>query len=530
MQSSYELQNYTSMVHGTHAVKFGVRVRAEQDSNDATSGFNGTFVFPSIAAYQAAEQALQGGATTTPGASQFSITTGSSLASNTYFDVGFYGGDDWRVRPNFTLSYGLRFETQNDIHDRADFAPRVGFAWGLGGKNASPKTVLRAGTGIFYDRFQEEYILQAERLNGVTQQNFIVSNPDFFPMVPAPDTLNAPNALTKYRIDPNLHAPYTLQSAVSVERQLGKVANLAVSYLNTRGFDQLLSRNMNAPLSATDPTRPLGDVGNIYQYSSAGTLRQNQLITNVNVHAGSKLSLFGYYVLNYANGDTAGVSSFPSNQYDILADYGRASFAFRNRLFVGGTIALPYAFRLSPFLIATSGPPYNITLQKDLNGDSIFNDRPSLVSTSTCSASQITGTVYCTPLGTFNSTPAAGERILPINYATGFGRFTMNARLSKIFGFGPKAEGGQGSSGEGGHGHGRFGMAGGGLGLGSATDRRYALTFSISARNIFNKVNLAIPNGTLGSPLFAQSNALAGGPFGGSGANRRIDLEASFSF
>lgn len=538
----YEFQNYTSLVHTTHIIKFGARVRAEQDTSDATSGFNGTFVFPSLTAYQSAEQILQGGASSAAGASQFSITTGSAIASITNFDVGLYAGDDWRIRPNFTMSYGLRFETQNDIHDHVDFAPRIGFAWGLGGKGSSPKTVLRAGAGVFYDRFMGDYILQADRLNGITQQQFIVSNPDFYPMVPPTGSLSvAPNSLTRYQIDPNLHAPGSLQTAVSVERQLGKVANLAVSYLNTRGFDQLLTRNVNAPLSATNSTRPLGDIGNVYQYASAGIFRQNQLITNVNLHAGPKLWLFGYYVLNFANSDTAGAGSFPSNQYDILADYGRGSFDIRDRLFLGGTIALPYAFRLSPFVVANAGVPFNITLPYDLNGDSIFNDRPGFVSTGTCATVQITGSVYCTPLGTFDSVPGAGEKILPINYATGPGRFSMNLRLSKTFGFGKKAEPGHGGGGTGGGGPrrgGGFGSAGGAFGLGSATDRRYSLTFTVNARNIFNNVNLATPNGTLGSPLFAQSNALAGFGFGPNGANsvstsafnRRIDLEASFSF
>ena len=109
----------------------------------------------------------------------------------------------------------------------------------------------------------------------------------------------------------------------------------------------------------------------------------------------------------------------------------------------------------------------------------------------------------------------------------------MNVRLSKTFGFGRRAGHGHGGRGSSGHesGDGGFGTAGGGLGLGSATERRYSLTFTISARNIFNHVNLATPNGTLGSPLFAQSNALLGGPYvGASGANRRIDLQASFNF
>ena len=52
------------------------------------------------------------------------------------------------------------------------------------------------------------------------------------------------------------------------------------------------------------------------------------------------MQLFGYYVLNYANSDTSGVSSFPSNSYDISADYGRASFDNRHRLFFGGSFAL----------------------------------------------------------------------------------------------------------------------------------------------------------------------------------------------
>ncbi len=110
------------------------------------------------------------------GASQFSIITGQPRSDVTLVDAGLYGQDDWRIRPNMTLSYGLRFETQNDIHDHGDFAPRISFAWGLGGggKKAAPKTVLRAGFGMFYDRFPYNLVLQAERLNGFTQQQTIV--------------------------------------------------------------------------------------------------------------------------------------------------------------------------------------------------------------------------------------------------------------------------------------------------------------------------------------------------------------------
>jgi hypothetical protein len=62
------------------------------------------------------------------------------------------------------------------------------------------------------------------------------------------------------------------------------------------------------------------------------------------------------------------------------------------------------------------------------------------------------------------------------------------------------------------------------------TNRRYNLTFTIAARNLFNRVNLGTPSGTLESPNFDQATTLAGGPFNTQSANRRIDLQVRFTF
>jgi hypothetical protein len=489
------------------------------------------------------------------GASQFSITTGQPLSEVTVVDAGLYGQDDWRIRPNMTLSYGLRFETQNDIHDHGDFAPRISFAWGLGGgaKKATPKTVLRAGFGIFYDRFPYNLVLQAERLNGFTQQQSIIqANPSAGQISP-----------TSYQIASNLRAPSTIQSAVGVERQVAKSTTVAVTYINSYGEHQLFLRNANAPLPGTYPPgiRPFGGADNIYQYDSEGIFRQNQLIANFRTNVGSKLSLFGFYMLNYANSDLgAGAgggggfgggstisANFLSNSYDPMADYGRSTFDVHHRVVVGGTVSLPYAFRLNPFIMVSSGQPYNVTLGQDLNGDSIFNDRPALASTATCSVPQIVSNLACTQLGTFNLTPAPGQKVIPINLGTGHTLFTMNLRLSKTFGFGREVGAGQGprsGQGGGGGGGGR-GLSGGGLGgrglsgaggqgggfsAAAPTSRRYNLTFSVAARNVLNRVNLAPPVGNLDSPLFGESNALAGGPYSFGSATRRIDLQVLFSF
>ncbi len=569
-QNNYELQNYTSFAHGTHFIKFGGRVRALTNSNSSNPNFNGTFIFSPVFSGGGSVDALTvyssaakgncplGGATSCP--TQFSITTGTPLVNVNWFDAGLYAEDEWRMRPNLSLTYGIRFESQNDIHDHADFAPRLGIAWGLGsdGKSA-PKTVLRGGFGIFYDRFGYNLVQQADRLNGVTQQSIVVQNPQFYPTIPPFSVLQGLSTAspTIYQIAPNLRAPYTIQAAVSVERQVTKAATLSLTYLNSRGEHNLYIRNINAPLSGVYPLQSQYGHDNVYQYDSEGVFRQNQLISNMRVAAGKKVSLFGFYTLGYANANVSAggggggffgsgltsSASFLSNQYDPMADYGRSAFDVRHRAFIGGSMEVPYGFRLSPFVIISSGQPYNITTGTDLNGDSIFNDRPLLVSTATCGAVAVTGSVYCTPLGTFNAAlPARGQTVLPVNYGNGPASATFNLRLSKTFGFGRESKGAGGMQGPGGPGGPRGGFPGGGLGGrglgggggnpfggGGGTNRRYNLTFSVSGRNIFNTVSPGLPVGNLSSPFFGQSIAL-GGPFSSASSNRRVDLQVMFSF
>jgi len=543
-QDHYELQNYTSMSLGNHFLKFGGRLRLTHDSSLAANGFNGTWVFQTLADYSPTPPPM--GPTPPQQPFQLSInfpgnglTTIPTVTVNVV-DAGFYIQDDWRVRPNLTLSYGLRFETQNAIHDHGDFAPRVSIAWGIGGgQKSAPKTVLRAGFGLFYDRFAELNVLQAERLNGVTQLQYIAQGPivlNQYPNIPPQTDLQQSSSPTLYQIDPRFHAPYIMQSAVSVERQLSKTINVTVSYLNSRGFDQLLTRNINAPIppatTANDPTvRPLGTLDNIYQYATEGIFRQNQLIVSSNVRAGAKLTLFGYYTLNSVHSNTSG--GFPSNQYNLDQDYGRAAYDIRHRVFFGGSISGPYGFRLSPFLIAASGLPYDVTIGQDLNGDSIYNDRPSF--SGLCS--QPTQPCF------YNTNPGPTDPRVPINSLTGPTQFVLNLRLSKTFGFGKEnaSANGQPNGPGGGGGHRGGGGGGGGFGRGPGagiatifgpanTGRRYNLTFSVNARNVLNRENLAIPVGNLSSPNFGNSVALAGGPFSSQAASRKLELQASFSF
>jgi hypothetical protein len=195
-------------------------------------------------------------------------------------------------------------------------------------------------------------------------------------------------------------------------------------------------------------------------------------------------------------------------------------------------------------MIASSGVPYNVTIGNDFNGDSLFNDRPTFATDLSRES------VVFTKFGAFDTFPVAGQTLVPINYLTGSTQFTLNLRLSKTFGFGRETGGGGNQAGGaggpspgGGGGHGGHGPGGGSGGFGggpragmgaifgpSATNRRYNLTLSVNARNVLNRVNLAPPIGNLSSPSFGESISLAGGPYSSSAANRKLELQASFSF
>src|SRR5262249_38966795 len=249
-----------------------------------------TLLFQRMGLSPAQIRALGGGAT------QFSINTGLPAISASLVDVGAFAGDDWRVRPNLTLSLGLRYETQTNIHDWHDFAPRIGVAWAPGTKSGKsrPKTVLRVGFGMFYDRFALANTIAARRYNGIAQQQYVVTNPDFFPVIPPASALaGLQSTQTIQEVSSTLRAPYIMQSAVRLERQLPLNTTVAVPYANSHGLHML--RGGVLPLRALGP---------IFVMESSGLYNQHQWITNVNSRVNPKISLFGSYVFNRARSNT----------------------------------------------------------------------------------------------------------------------------------------------------------------------------------------------------------------------------------
>ncbi len=538
-QDNYELQEYVNGAMGKHALNFGTRLRLTHEVNSTTAGYNGNYIYPTLAAYAAG----------TP--TEYDVTAGNPVAAVNLFDAALFYQDDWTLKPNLTVSYGVRYEGQNRIGDHADFAPRFAVSWApAGGKGKKASTVLRAGYGWFYDRFAAGNVLSAIHDNGVNQQNYVVKNPTFTTDAPTPAELagSSTAAPTLYQVGPNVRSAVNMQAAVGIDHSFGKVATLSVTYINSRGVHQYLSDNVNAFEAGTyDPAtgtgvRPNGINENLYQFQSGGVYNQNEVILNYSVRA-KKVSLFGFTMLNSAKSDTSGASYFPSNPTKPGADYGRASFDVKARFLLGGNYIAPFGISFSPFLVADAGSPFNITVGQDLNGDNQYNDRPAYA------VAGDTNTVQ-TAYGDFNLSPGANETRIPYDVGTGPAQWSLNLRVSKSIGLGPRVEGGVGGSdggmhggpGGGGHGGGHGGGGGGGLGPGGLSGgngpprldqvvpRKYSLTFSAMSHNVFNHVNLAAPVGVLDSPLFGKSTALAGGFFSSAASNRSIDLQASFNF
>ena len=586
--NSWELQNYTTTTLGKkadHGVKFGVRIRSLSISDRSESNFGGAFTFINIANYR---NTILNTATPT----QFTVTTGNPEQKVSRTDFGLFVTDDWRVNQGLTLSFGLRYENQTNIKDNLNFAPRFSFAWSPGAGGARPpKTVFRGGFGLFFERFSENLTLQALRFGGSEQLNLVVSANDPDPVrraaalalldqpvftvngvtnVPtAADILAVlPQSNTIRQIDPNLQAPYMFQAALGVERQLPFKLTMGAFYIGSRTWHVLRSRNINAPIcplqmNCLNAPRPDPTLGNIYQYESSGVLDQNRLVVNVRTTASRIFTVFANYSLGFANSDSDGAGSFPAYSYDLSNETGRSLFDIRHNFTIGGNINMPWGVSLSPFIIASSGRPFNITRGVDVNGDALFTERPTFGELGTrCAVLGITSS-FCDVAG------KDPNLIIPRNYGEGPGFFTVNLRIGKTFGFGStpgaavaantgdqpaggaggrrgsgnRGGGFPGAGGPGGGGRGGRGGGGGGRGGffgGSDVRKPYNLTVGLNFNNLLNTVNLGTPVGNLASSRFGQSTSTAGGfgGFGGGGggggggssANRRVELQLRFSW
>ena len=476
--SNWELTNISTLTRGPHAIKWGGRVRQSRLSDVSVNNFSGTFTFYTLADYEAGRPA------------QFTINTGTPLTRVAQTDAGLFVNDDWRMRPNLTVSYGLRYEAQSNFGGADSWAPRLGIAWAL-----NKRTVVRAGAGTFYDRIPISVTLNDRRYNGITQQSYFILNPTFYPTIP-PRITEQPQQVRPVAGD--IRSPRLYQASVGLERQLTQTSRFTVTWVNSRGVHLLNVRNLDQSLRLLT--------------ESAGRSRQNQVLANLNASY-KKLAIFGNYALSYGRDDNEGL---PADPYNLRAEWGPSSYGdIRHRAVLMASALLPGKFAVSPFFVVNSGAPYNITTGLDPNHTGAPTARPGLVAGP------------CEGRSCYTLNPVLGSAI-EHNYGRGPGAVNLGLRLSRTWSFGPERSAAAPTDTGSGHG-GMPGMTS------TSTGRRYGLTLSASSLNALNHVNFAPPNGDLSSPYFGQYRSLGGmivmNHGGGASAyNRKIDLQLRFTF
>jgi len=608
----YELQNFTSWTSGNHFLKVGARLRHAKIDSISPQNFGGAYTFAgglgprldendqivngpnglpeiidlsSLERYRrtlafsraglspSAIRALGGGAT------QFTIAGGDPEANLKQTDAALYFQDEWKVRPNFTLSPGFRYENQSNISSNYNFAPRIGFAWSpvFGHKKAAPapapapapaaakptttpatgtttaaapapaapaaapagppKTVFRGGFGIFYNRIGEDITLNSIRYNGTNQQQFLVTSLpvlDLFPLVPPIEVLDAfAQPQSRFVKNDDLESLRSLRFMFTVERSLPANVKLSLTYTHARSTRTMRSVNINAPLGGTfipgvpsSGVRPLGaDAGNVFEYQSTGRSVGNFLSVNINGTL-KKVQFWGGYNLAKSRSTDSGQSGAPFDAYDFSDEFARGNFSTLSFVYSGGSYTAPGGINVYMFFVGNSGQPFNITTGRDTNGDTRFSERPAFATDLSEPG------VVVTPLGAFDPTPSPGQTIIPRNFGRGPGYLSLNVSIGKTFKFGKAIEpkspppGGPSTT-----------PATGGdqkPPAKPAVQRPYAINFGVNATNVFNRTNKGVPVGNMSSPFFLQSpsgsSQFSFGPGGSSAGNRVISLRVRISF
>jgi hypothetical protein len=464
-----EVANTLSIARGAHLLKAGVDL-LHNDLRIAFPGaLPGVYTFPSLDAFRAGQYAT------------FQQAFGEPVQEQSNLNAAAFAQEEWRASDALTVTAGVRYDLQDLPSpvetDANNISPRIGAAWAPG----SRRTVLRASTGLYFDRIPLRAVSNALQRDGLKYKVAVLAfGQPGAPVFPATLSHYPDGLLTAVTtIDPGIGAGVSRQASVQVEHGIVPAVTATAAYLALRGSNIIMSRNINAPtlsaaeaarLSVPNLGRPNSSFGNINRFESIGRSRYDGLTLGARAHGARWGDLRVAYTLARAM-DDAGNAFFsaPQDNNDVRADWGPSDNDQRHRATFSGAVEPALladvqhpALRgwLVSWVYSYASPaPFNVQTGGDRNNDTTVNDRPARVGR---------------------------------NSARGFGFAALDVRIAR-----------------------RLDVKGARLEL------------SIDAFNVFNRVNLLFPNNTFGTgvtPLAAFGRPTAAGD------PRQIQLGLRVSF
>jgi len=360
--NTYQLTDSATWVRGSHMVKFGADIRRLQQNSFADVESRGLIEFVGFTGNALAEM-LQD----VPSVSAIArLDNPQHLRTQSY---DFFVHDSWRARPNFTLTFGVRYEYNTpavDPQDRAsiydpatrsivpigkngvpragynsdgnNFAPRLGIAWT---PDKPRRWVLRTGYGIYYDQsalapseglyfsppyFNSQLFIPSAQFPILLENPFPSNYPGFIP-----------NAAFTFQRD--LRTPYMQQWNIGLQRQIGGSSVAELSYVGTKGTKLIDNRDINQakPNPQQPNLRPVPQFADIDAYESRGNSQYNALQARFTQRLHAGLSALAAYTWSKSIDDASGFFSsagdpnFPQDSNNTRGDRGLSNFDIRHR-------------------------------------------------------------------------------------------------------------------------------------------------------------------------------------------------------
>ena len=397
-QYAREIRDDLSIAAGAHTWKLGGALLHLTIMGDLRENI-GTWTFTNDQIFDPNNPAIVRGLT---GARLFTAGLGgfARYVPNQMWNA--YVQDEWRVRPNVTLSLGVRYDLQRkafneemDINDKTlfptsgtatqlpyvdfksrgdknNFGPRLGLAWDL----ADGRSVVRAGYGIYYNPL----ILNAaatERAN-FRQASITITNPSYPDPYqgrsPASFVSTAPQNVTVLSNDAENLESHAYTVGMSQELTTNLAIHTDLVYNRMTKFP--LTVDINPRAQDTAGPRPLTQFGRIDEIRTTGEMDYKALMVRLDRRFDDRYLYMLSYTLAKADGTVAsgGISSRVTDGRNPGLDDGPAVNDRRHALVASGSVLLPADINLGAVWTIRSTMPFSAAAGVDLNGDGVNSD------------------------------------------------------------------------------------------------------------------------------------------------------------